>query len=90
MKIVGIREFSRSVSGIVEQVVDTRQPVLISRRGQPVAALVHVDQQALEDLILGNMEQFVADLDRADADLVAGRAREFDDVVEELREDGAA
>lgn len=84
---VGIRELAKNASRIVEQVEGTRQPVLITRRGKPIAALVVIDQDALEDFILANVSEFIGDMARADDALASGDTRTLEDVMRDISDD---
>lgn len=43
------------------------------QHGEPVAAVIKIDPQALEDYILANAPIYVADMEEADRDLAQGR-----------------
>jgi prevent-host-death family protein len=49
MKTVTIRELSREASASVRQVTDHGEPVLITKRGVPVAIILPVDLDKLGD-----------------------------------------
>ena len=51
MSFVSIRELSRNPSAVVDEVVRSGRPALVTRNGKPVAALVRIDQAALEDWV---------------------------------------
>ena len=44
--------------GIVDKVARTGRPALITNRGRPVAALVPLDEEGLEDWVLANPPEF--------------------------------
>lgn len=48
MKFASVRELSQSPS----RFVDLREPVVITKHGKPVRALVSMDEEELEDFIL--------------------------------------
>lgn len=75
MGTVNIRELSRKTGEVVEEVVTTGRPTLVTRHGRVVAALVPIDEEALEDFVLANAPEFVASMAEADEDLRAGRSR---------------
>ena len=85
MATVGVRQLQREASGVVARVASTGRPVVVTRRGEPVAALVAVDPEALEDFILANAPVYVRSMREADLDLVAGRTRDSRDVFAEVR-----
>jgi prevent-host-death family protein len=57
--IVGVRELSRHVSRLVADVESTREPVVVTRHGRPIALVVPVDATALEDYVLAAAPEFV-------------------------------
>ena len=84
MGTVSIRELSRNASGVVGDVARTGRPALVTKHGAPVAAVVPVEADDLEDLVLSKAPEHLADLTAADEDLAAGRTRSADDVLAEL------
>lgn len=88
---VGIRELARQASQVVAQVETTGRPMLITRHGKPVAALIPIDESELEDWILANAPEFVRARDEADAEIARGdRGRSLDEVIEEIEGRGPA
>jgi prevent-host-death family protein len=81
---VGIRELGRNPSKVIARLVETREPVIVTDRGRPVAVLVPIDEREVEDFILTNAQQFVANRDDAEQDLVAGLTGALPDVLAEL------
>lgn len=84
MGIVSIRELSRNTSSVVDDVARTGRPALVTKHGAPVAAVVPVDADDLEDLVLSKAPEYLADMAAADEDLAAGRTRSAADVFDEL------
>ncbi len=83
---VNIRELSRNTSGVVDEVTTTGRPALVTKNGQPVAAIVPVDASDWENLVLSKTPEFLADLAAADDELTAGRTRDADDVFAEFED----
>jgi prevent-host-death family protein len=81
---VGIRELGRNPSKVIARLVETREPVIVTDRGRPVAVLVPIDEHEVEDFILTHAMQFVADREDAEQDLVTGRTDALPDVLAEL------
>jgi prevent-host-death family protein len=69
----GIRDLARQASQVVDEVEKTGKPALITRHGRPVAALVAVDENELEDWILDNAPEFVRTMRSADREIAAGK-----------------
>ncbi len=78
------RELQRDTSGVVSRVARTGRPTFVTNRGEPVAAVVPVDLEALEDFVLANAPSFVRAMREADRDLAAGRTRDSAEVFAEL------
>ena len=49
MPTIGIRELSNNTSSVVEEVSRSGRPMLVTKNGKPVAALVAVDEEAVLD-----------------------------------------
>jgi prevent-host-death family protein len=67
---VGIRALARNVSGVVAEVARSGRPALVTRHGEPVAAVVPI---APDDLLLGGVSQHLERLGGAEPG--DGRAR---------------
>jgi prevent-host-death family protein len=52
MSVVSIRDLGRNPSSVVEEVSRTGQPSIVTKNGRPVAAIVRIDQVALESWVL--------------------------------------
>lgn len=55
MSVVSIRDLSRNPSAVVDEVERSGRPAIVTRNGKPVAALVRIDQEALEDWLLATV-----------------------------------
>ena len=84
MTTISIRDLSRRPSQVVDEVVRTGRPAIITRHGRPVTAMIAVDPDELEDFVLAHAPEFVRSRQAADADLRAGRARSADEVFAEI------
>ncbi len=49
MNVVSIRDLSRNPSAVVDEVERSGRPALVTRNGKPIAALVRIDQDRLEE-----------------------------------------
>jgi prevent-host-death family protein len=87
MSTVSIRDLQRNTSGVVSEVADSKRPALVTRHGVPVAALVPIDAQDLEDYLLAKASGFGADIAAADEALAAGETRSAGEVFAELDAD---
>lgn len=84
MTTVSIRDLGRRPSQVVDEVIRTGRPAIITRHGRPVTAMVAVDPDELEDFVLAHAPEFVRSTRSADSDLRAGRARPADEVFDEI------
>ncbi len=73
MPLVNVRELSRRTGVVISTVQRTKRPMLVTRAGRPVAAVVPVDPSALEDWILAHAPEFVSSMAEAERDLKRGR-----------------
>jgi len=84
MSSVTIRELSRRTSRVVDAVQETGRAAFVTRNGRLVAAVIPVDEEALEDFILSTAPDFVDAMRQADEDLKAGETRSLPDVLKEM------
>lgn len=85
----GIRDLARQASQVIDEVEKTGKPVLITRYGKPVAALVPVDETDLEDWVLANAPGFVRAMRAADREIAAGeKGKPLDEVLTEIEKRG--
>lgn len=89
MGFISVRELTNRTSEVLNQVTSTGRPVIVSRRGQPIVAMVPIAVEELEDWILANAPEFVVSMAEADEDIAAGRARLLDDVLSAFDEEDA-
>lgn len=87
MTTISIRELGRNPGQVIDEVVRTGRPAIITRHGRPVTALVAVDPDELEDFVLANAPAFARSRRAADADLRAGRTRPAEEVFADLESD---
>lgn len=84
MSTISIRELARRPSQVVDEVIRSRRPAIITRHGRPVSALIAIDPDDLEDFVLAHAPEYAASMRDADQDLAAGRSRSLEDVVREI------
>ena len=87
MPIISIRDLGRRPSQVVDDVIRTGKPAIVTRHGRPVTAMVAIDPDELEDFVLARAPAFARSMRDAEADLRAGRARPADDVFAEIERD---
>ena len=84
MPTISIRDLGRRPSQVVDEVVRTGRPAIVTRHGRPVTAIVALDPDELEDYVLAHAPEFVRSTSAANADLRSGRVRSADEVFAEL------
>jgi prevent-host-death family protein len=84
MPTISIRDLGRRPSRVIDEVVRTGRPTIVTRHGRPVTAMVAIDPDELEDFVLAHAPEFVRATRAADADLRAGRVRAAADVFAEI------
>jgi prevent-host-death family protein len=84
MSTISIRDLQRNTSGVVAGVADSKHTALVTRHGEPIAALVPIDAQDLEDYLLSKVPSFAEDMAAADQAHANGETRSAADVFAEL------
>jgi prevent-host-death family protein len=87
MSAIGVRDLGRNPSKVLDELAEGRRPILITRRGRPVAVLTPIDPDEVEDLVLAYAPEFVADRAEADADLREGRTVPLSKLLSEFGEE---
>lgn len=90
MPVIGIREFSSKISKYIGEVERSGHPVIVTRHGRPAVAMLPIDVDRLQALTVAAAPRLVHDLERANADLAAGRSRSLDEVLAELDQEQEA
>lgn len=78
MPHISIRELQRNAGGVVADVAASGRPAVVTKHGRPVAAVVPIAEEDLEDWVLANSAQFAADRVAADEELVRGETISLD------------
>ena len=73
MATVTLRELARNTATVLQELETTRRPALVTRNGRPVAALVPIDETALEDWLLEHASVYTREVAAADPELGADR-----------------
>lgn len=87
MSAIGVRELGRNPSKVLDELAERRRPILITRRGRPVAVLMPIDPDEVEDQVLAHAPEFIADRAEAEADLRSGRTVLLSKLLPELGEE---
>ena len=81
---IGIRDLARNVSRYVEDVITTGMPLVVTKHGRPVAAIVALDADGLEDLVLAHAPEFVLVRGAADKEDARGETKPLSEVLNEI------
>jgi prevent-host-death family protein len=85
MSTVSIRELANNTKTVIEEVARSGHPAVVTQRGKPLVAVIPIDENALEDWILANAPEFVANMRQADEEIAAGvHGQPLDEVLAEL------
>ena len=80
MASVNVRELARNTSKVIDEVERLKRPAIIIRSGRPVAAVVPIDFDALEDWILANAPEFVEGMQQAEEEFRRGETISMDEL----------
>ncbi len=84
MSTIGVRELARHASSVINEIEQSREPALVTRRGRPVVYMLPVDSEEFEDFVLTHAPEFVEGMAAADLELAAGETVSLASVREEL------
>jgi PHD/YefM family antitoxin component YafN of YafNO toxin-antitoxin module len=84
MSTIGVRELARHASSIVNDIEQSKEPALITRRGRPIVYMLPVDSAEFEDFVLTHAPLFIEGMTDADLELAAGETASLADVRAEL------
>jgi prevent-host-death family protein len=73
MATVTLRELARNTAAVLQGVQSSGRPALVTRNGRPVAALIPIDETALEEWLLDRAPTVTRAAAAADPGLAAGR-----------------
>ena len=90
MAAVNVRELARNTSKVIGDVERMKRPAIITRSGRPVAAVVPIDFDALEDWILANAPVFVEGMQQADEEFRRGETISMDELFDRVERKSAA
>ena len=89
MQLLGIRAFAQKVSRHVDDVERTGKPVVLTRHGKPVAAVIPLKADEFEDFVLSYAPEFTGGMDASGGEVGRGETRPLDEVLEEIDRDEA-
>lgn len=83
MAIIGMRDLLRDPKQVFRDVEERGEPMVVTRNGRPVAALVPVDSENAERLLLGATPEYSASRRQAALARAEGRTESLDDAIAE-------
>jgi prevent-host-death family protein len=89
MAAVNVRELARNTSKVIDDVERSKRPAIITRSGRPVAAVVPIDFDALEDWILANAPEFVEGMRQAEEEFRRGETISMDELFARIERKSA-
>ncbi len=85
METVGVRDLANRASAVLDELEQGGQPIIITRRGHPIAVLSAIDAEEFYDYVLAHSPEFVAGRKAAEERFARGEYGEpLDDVIAEL------
>jgi prevent-host-death family protein len=87
MASVTVRELGRDTKRIVAEVRERNKPTLITNRGTPVAAIMPIEDDLLEEFLLSKYVEDLGVIEEAERELAAGETISAEDAAAELDED---
>lgn len=84
MPVVGLRELSRDTRDVIEKLETTKEPVVVTRHGKPIAALTPISEEDAASYALALAPEFVASRERAARSIAAGEGEPVSQVLAEL------
>lgn len=79
---ISIRDLARRPSRVIDEVISSGRPAIITRRGKPVCAMIAIDPDEFENFVLANATEYAAAMRDADADVKEGRVQRIDEIDE--------
>ncbi len=85
METVGVRDLANRVSAVLDGLQEGGRPVVVTRRGKPVAVLSAIEAEEFYDYVLARTPEFVAGRKAAEERFARGEyGQRLDDVLAEL------
>lgn len=83
MAAITVRKLSRDTASVIDTLEATGEPVLVVRKGKPVAALTAIDAERVEDIALSTAPEFVNILAKADQAADTGETKTLAEIFPE-------
>ncbi len=87
VETVGVRDLANRASAVLDELEHGGRPIIVTRRGRPVAVLAPIDAEAFYDYVLAHAPEFVAGRKAAEERFARGDfGRSLDEMLAELDE----
>ncbi|MBV9140046.1 MAG: type II toxin-antitoxin system Phd/YefM family antitoxin [Pseudonocardiales bacterium] len=87
VETVGVRDLANRALAVLDELEHSRRPIIVTRRGYPVAVLAPIDAEAFYDDVLAYAPEFVAGHKAAEERFARGDfGRGLEEVLAELDE----
>lgn len=87
MKFVNVRELKNKTSEVLR--IAQEQDIIVLSRSKPIAIIRHFEEDELEDYVLMNHPDFLAQMEKSYQDIKAGRTTEIDSYLDSLGAEAA-
>ena len=92
MKVIGVTDLRQRTAEVLDEIARSAEPVAILQRSRKIAYLVDADTYDADRAELASVRRqlFLREVREAEAEYVAGPAREYDNVEELIADLGLA
>lgn len=85
VETVGVRDLANRASAVLDQLEQGGKPIIVTRRGRPIAVLAAIDAEEFYDYVVAHSPEFVAGRRAAEERFARGEyGQPLDDVLAEL------
>jgi len=89
MPVIGLRQLSRETSEVIQELLSSGEPVVITKKGWPVATLAPVDETQVQDLVLSLAPSIKETSSITKVDVSPAKTRTLDKVSRQLAKEAA-
>lgn len=91
LETVGVRDLANRASAVLDSLEQGGQPVIVTRRGHPIAILSPIDADEFYDYVLARSPEFVSGRQAAEKRFARGEyGQSLDEVLAELDAEDSA
>lgn len=86
MAMISVRDLQRNAKDIFDKIEDDSEPVVITRRGRPIAALTPVNQAQAEAILVATSSEFIESRQQAENARAEGRTASLQQMLTDAAE----